>query len=56
MPFGSAGYQITTKEGKPLAAVSLMDKGVVYLTDLNPEEKLLLATALAALLLQEVIG
>jgi len=56
MPFGSAGYQITNKEGKPLAAVSLMDKGVVYLTDLNQEEKLLLATVLSALLLQEVIG
>jgi len=32
-----------------------MDKGIVYLTDLSQEEKLLFATALAALL-QEVIG
>jgi len=56
MPFGSAGYQITNREGKPLAAVSLMDKGVVYLTDLSEGEKLLLSAALAALLLQDVIG
>jgi hypothetical protein len=55
MPFGSAGYHITDKSGRPLAAVSLMDRGIVYLTDLNQEEKLLMAAALTALLLQEVI-
>lgn len=55
MPFGSAGYEIQNKSGKPLAAVSLMDRGVVYLTDMNAEEKLLLSAACAALLLQEAI-
>jgi hypothetical protein len=55
MPFGSAGYEIRDKSGKALAAVSLMDKGVVYLTDLNEEEKLLLSATCAALLLQEAI-
>jgi hypothetical protein len=55
MPFGSAGFEIRSKSGKPLAAVSLMDKGVVYLTDMDKEEKLLVSAACAALLLQEVI-
>jgi hypothetical protein len=55
MPFGSAGYEIRDKSGKALAAVSLMDKGVVYLTDLNEEERLLLSATCAALLLQEAI-
>jgi hypothetical protein len=55
MPFGSAGYEIRDKSGKALAAVSLMDKGVVYLTNLNDDERLLLSAACAALLLQEVI-
>lgn len=56
MPFGSAGFEIRNKEGKPLAAVSLIDKGVVYLKDMSLEERILLSGALAALLLQEQIG
>lgn len=56
MPFGSAGFEIRNKDGKALAAVSLIDKGVVYLTDMSPEERVLLSGALAALLLQEQIG
>lgn len=55
MPFGSAGYQVTDPTGKPLAAVSLIDRGIVYLTDMNEDEKILLAGALTALLLQEMI-
>jgi hypothetical protein len=55
MPFGSAGYEIRNKSGKALAAVSLMDKGVVYLANLNEEEKLLLSATCAALLMQEAI-
>lgn len=56
MPFGSAGYHLTDRSGKPLAAVSLMDKGIVYLTEeLDPDEKRLIAAALTALLLQEVM-
>jgi len=38
-----------------LAAVSMIDKGVVYLTPLSPEEKILLSGVCAALLLQEQI-
>jgi hypothetical protein len=55
MPFGSAGFEIRNKEGKALAAVSMIDNGVVYLTDLSPEEKVLLSGVCAALLLQEQI-
>lgn len=56
MPFGSAGFEVRNKEGKALAAVSLIDNGVVYLMDMSPEERVLLSGALAALLLQEQIG
>lgn len=52
MPFGSAGYTIRNKEGKPVAAVSIIDKGVIYLMDTNPTERLLLATACTSLLLR----
>jgi hypothetical protein len=52
MPFGSAGFVIRTKEGKPVAAVSIIDKGVIYLMDTDPVERLLLATACTSLLLR----
>ena len=55
MPFGSAGFEIRNKEGKALAAVSMIDHGVVYLADISPEEKRLLSGVCAALLLQEQI-
>lgn len=55
MPFGSAGFEIRNKEGEALAAVSLMDRGVVYLRDLDAKERILLATACTSLLLQEEI-
>jgi hypothetical protein len=55
MPFGSAGFEIRTREGIAVAAVSRMDKGIVYLTKVSPEEKILLAGVCAALLLQEQI-
>ena len=55
MPFGSAGFEIRNKKGKALAAVSMIDQGVVYLTDLSPEEKILLSGVCTALLLQEQI-
>ena len=54
--FGSVGFEIRNKEGKPVAAVSKIDRGVVYLQNISAEEKFLLANACAALLLQEVIG
>lgn len=56
MPFGSAGFEIRNSAGEPVAAVSLIDKGVVYLKELNATERILLATACSALLLQEQIG
>lgn len=55
MPFGSAGFEIRTKDGEPVAAVSLIDNGVVYLKASSAEERMLLATVCAALLLQAQI-
>jgi hypothetical protein len=44
MPFGSAGYEIRNKAVQPVAAVSLTDRRVVYLMDVSPRERLLMAT------------
>lgn len=55
MPFGSVGYEIRNKQGKPLAAVSLIDKGVVYFNDISSEEKFLMANICTAILLQQEI-
>ena len=52
MPFGSAGFIIRSKDGKPVAAVSIIDKGVIYLMDAGPAERLLLASACTSLLLR----
>jgi hypothetical protein len=52
MPFGSAGFVIRDKEGKPVAAVSIIDDGVIYLMDGDPTQQLLLATACTSLLLR----
>jgi hypothetical protein len=49
------GFEIFTKEGEPVAAVSLIDQGVVFLKPLPPAQRILLATTCAALLLQEQI-
>lgn len=54
--FGAVGLEIRNKEGKPVAAVSMLNNGVVYLTDVSAEEKFLLANICAALLMQEQIG
>ena len=56
MPFGSVGYEISDKEGKPVAAVSLLDRGMIFLGKTNPAERFLLANLCAAILLQENIG
>jgi hypothetical protein len=56
MPFGSVGFEILDKEGMAVAAVSRMEKGMVYLGNAPQKEKLLLATLCTALLLQENIG
>lgn len=53
MPFGAGGFEIRNQEGHPVAAVSLIDQGIVYLKDTDPQESLLLATLCAALLMQE---
>ena len=53
---GSIGFEFRNKYGKTVAAVSLMDKGMVYLGKTTPEERFLLANACTAILLQEVIG
>lgn len=55
MPFGSVGFEIHNKQGQPVAAVSLLNNGVVYLGGANPQEKFLLANACAALLLHDTI-
>ena len=52
MPFGSAGFTIRNKEGKAMAAVSLIDNGIIYLMDMEPRQRLLLATTCAVLLLR----
>ncbi|KAA9331750.1 hypothetical protein [Adhaeribacter soli] len=51
-PIGSVGYEIRNKQNEPVAAVSLIDRGTVYLKEVPPAEKFLLANACAALLLQ----
>jgi hypothetical protein len=55
IPFGSIGFEIFSKDGEPVAAVSMIDNGVVFLKPLEPEVRILLATTCAALLLQEQI-
>jgi hypothetical protein len=52
---GSVGFEFRNKDGKPVAAVSLMDQGIVYLDNVSEEERFLLANACAALLLQQQI-
>lgn len=56
MTFGSAGFQIKNRRGEPVAAVCLINKGVVYLKPLPGDERFVLAAACAAILLQEQIG
>lgn len=50
------GFEFRNAAGKAVAAVSLIDKGMVFMGKTDPEERLLLANACAALLLQEEIG
>ena len=53
---GSVGYEIFNQDGMSVAAVSLQDKGEVYLHTKDPSEKLLLSSLCAALLLQQDIA
>lgn len=54
LPFGgSVGFEFQKPDGETVAAVSLIDNGVVYFNKLSTDEKFLLANAAAALLLQQ---
>ncbi len=50
------GFEFRDAGGKAVAAVSLIDRGMVFMGKLNADERLLLANACTALLLQEEIG
>jgi hypothetical protein len=52
---GSVGYEFRNPQGQAVAAVSLMDNGMVFLGKISAEERFLLANACTALLLQDVI-
>ncbi|MBK8494393.1 MAG: hypothetical protein WAR78_11805 [Ferruginibacter sp.] len=53
---GMVGFEFRDKAGHPVAAVSLLNKGTVYLQPLPAERKFILANACAALLMQEQLG
>lgn len=53
--FGSVGYEIFDVNDKPVAAVSLMDRGMVFLKTTDNNERFLLSNLCSALLLQEEI-
>lgn len=50
---GTVGFEFRNAEDKAVAAVFLIDKGVVYFQSVDKEERFLLANACAALLMQE---
>lgn len=52
---GSVGFEFRNPQGRAVAAVSLMDNGMVFLGKTDPEERFLLANACTALLLQQQI-
>ena len=52
---GAIGFEFRNPQGKPVAAVSLIDNGMVFLGRISAEERFLLANACTALLLQDVI-
>lgn len=52
---GSIGFEFRDAKGNAVAAVSMIDNGIVYLGKTTEEERFLLANACAALLLQEVL-
>ncbi|HEU4472351.1 MAG TPA: hypothetical protein VFR58_14765 [Flavisolibacter sp.] len=53
---GSVGFEIRDREGRALAAVSLIDKGMVFLGKTDPAQRFLMANVCSAILLQEQIG
>lgn len=52
---GSIGFEFRDKNDRPVAAVSMIDKGMVFLGKTTREERFLMANASAALLLQQEI-
>lgn len=54
--FGSVGYEIKDSKGRAVAAVSLIDKGMVFLAKSSKDERFILAGLCTAILLQEQIG
>lgn len=52
---GSVGFEFYDPAGKPVAAVSMMNNGMVFMVKTDPGERFLLASACAALLLQQEI-
>jgi hypothetical protein len=54
--FGSVGLALNDKQGRTVATVSLLNKGIVYLGTTDNTERFLAANIFAALLLQEQIG
>ena len=52
---GAVGFEIRDRLGKTLAAVSSMNKGMVFMGKVSPEERFVLANVCAALLLQQHI-
>jgi hypothetical protein len=53
---GSIGFEIINRDNEVVAAVSLIDNGLVYLLTEQPDERFLLANLCAALLLQQNIA
>jgi hypothetical protein len=52
---GSIGFEFRDPQGRAVAAVSFIDRGMVFLGKSNAEERFLLANACTALLLQDII-
>ncbi len=53
---GAVGFEIRDPKGNTVAAVSMMNKGMVFMGKRSTEERFLLANVCAALLLQQHIG
>lgn len=52
---GSVGFEFRDKNGVAVAAVSLIDKGMVFLRRTDPQERFILANACTAVLLRQQI-
>lgn len=52
---GSVGYEVRDPQGRAVAAVSLIDNGMVFLGKVSPQERFLMANLCSAILLQQQI-